>query len=161
MGKKAVLFIIVGIVLGAGLAAGGVFFMLKNGGIQAPVEPVVEVFDTTQGYTLSLKDVLIPLVQTSSRPDYLKADFTVIFKTEEALAKAEGIAPHISEAIYSVFETKTANELKVHYDSNGAKIVPRETMKEEVLNAIRNVFLEEEDKENVAAIIIYPFNIGN
>lgn len=158
MGKKAILFIVIGVVLGVALAGGGIFFMLQNGG-EKPVEeePVIEEFDITQGYRLTLEKVQIPLAISSSKTNYLQADFTIIFKNAEILTKAEGLLPDIKDAIYGVFETKTANELKVQPNAEGNIVSPREAMKEPVLEAVRNVFFTEEEKEAVAAVAISSF----
>jgi len=158
MGKKAILFIVIGVVLGVALAGGGIFFMLQNGG-EKPVEekPVIEEFDITQGQRLTLEKVQIPLAISDSKTHYLQADFTIIFKNAEILTKAEGLLPDIKDAIYGVFETKTAQELKVQPNQNGETISPREAMKGPVLEAVRNVFFTEEEKEAVAAVAISSF----
>jgi len=159
MGKKAILFIVIGVVLGVALAGGGIFFMLQNGG-EKPIEEekeVIEEFDITQGYRLTLEKVQIPLAISSSKTNYLQADFTIIFKNAEILTKAEGLLPDIKDVIYGVFETKTANELKVQPNAEGNVISPREAMKGPVLEAVRNVFFTEEEKEAVAAVAISSF----
>ena len=119
MGKKALLFIIIGVVVGALLAGAGVFFMIKNGGEKPVEEEVIEEvipeFDKADGKRLTLEKVQIHLVQTSSKAVFLQADFTIIFKNPEALALAESMVPDIKDAIYGVFETKTA-ERKMHID---------------------------------------------
>lgn len=165
MGKKALIFIIIGVVLGVALGAAGIFFMLKNGG-EKPVEEeeeVVEVFDLTQGKRLTLEKVQIPLASTGSKSSYLQADFTIVFKTEEALTKAEGLVPDIKAAIYKVFENKTADQLKArpNLENNGVEqISPREAMREPVLESIKEVYSLEEDKENVASVIISAFIVA-
>ena len=154
MGKKAILFIVIGVLLGVGLAGGGIFFMLQNGG-EKPVEEeeeVIEEFDTTQGSRLTLEKVQIPLAVSSSKTNYLQADFTIIFKNSEILTKAEGLLPDIKDAIYGVFEVKTADELRT--------IGARETMKEPVLEAIRKLYNDEEDREKIAAVMIPAFIIA-
>lgn len=168
MGKKAVLFIVIGVILGVGLAAGGVFFMIKNGAI-VPEEEIkkIEEYDLTQGKRLTLEKVQIPLASSGSKTSYLQADFTVVYKTDEALEKANTMIPDIKSAIYGVFETKTADELKVkpagtNVDENGenmASVSPREAMREPLLDAIRELYLLEEDKENVVSVIISSFMI--
>ena len=169
MGKKAILFIIIGVVLGVGLAGVGIFFMLQNGG-EKPEEPeVIEEYDITQGKRLSLEKVQIPLKSTGSKTSYLQADFTIIFKTEEALNKANEMIPDIKDAIYGVFEVRTAEELKGQTVKLGEDGLPlenaeptsmRNAMKEPVLNAIRDLYFNEEDKENIVAVIIPSFIIG-
>ena len=52
------------------------------------------------------------------------------------------MVPDIKDAIYGVFESKTSDELR----AAGA----REAMKEPVLEAIRELYNEEEDRENIA-----------
>lgn len=164
MGKKALLFIIIGVVLGVALGAAGIFFMLKNGGEQpVQVVEVVEEFDLTQGKRLTLEKVQIPLAATGSKASYLQADFTIVFKTEEALTKAEGLVPDIKAAIYKVFENKTADQLKAKPSvENGEveQISPREAMREPVLESIKEVYSLEEDKENVASVIISAFIVA-
>ena len=158
MGKKAILFIVIGVVLGVALAGGGIFFMLQNGGEKpVEVEPVIEEFDITQGHRLTLEKVQIPLAISSSKTNYLQADFTIVFKNAELLTKAEGLLPDIKDVIYGVFETKTANELKVQPNADGTIISPREAMKGPVLEAVRNVFFTEEEKDAVAAVVISSF----
>jgi len=147
--KKIIIFLVIGLVLGAGLAGGGVYFMVQNGAIKAPEEVEEPAFDLKDGQRLTLEKVQIPLVQTTSKAAFLQADFTIIFKTAEALALAETMIPDIKDAIYGVFETKTVDELK----ASGA----REAMKEPVLEAIRELYNIEEDKEGIAAVMIPSF----
>ncbi len=165
MGKKALIFIIIGVVLGVALGAAGIFFMLKNGG-EKPVEEkeeVIEEFDLTQGKRLTLEKVQIPLATTGSKASYLQADFTIVFKTEEALTKAEELVPDIKAAIYKVFENKTAEQLRTKPTTENTEveqISPREAMREPVLESIREVYSLEEDKENVASVIISAFIVA-
>ena len=158
MGKKAILFLIIGIVLGAALSAGGVYFMIQNGALADPNAQVEEEYDLTQGKRLTLEKVQVPLVATGSKQSYLQADFTIVFKNEEALAKANEIIPDIRDAIQGVFEVKTADELKTQPTGEG-QISPREAMKGPVLEAIRNLYLLEEDKEAVVAVVISSFMV--
>jgi len=150
MGKKAILFIVVGVVLGVALAGGGIFFMIQNGAVEEPEEVVEPEFDLKDGQRFTLEKVQIPLLQTGSKTQFLQADFTIVFKTEEALGVAEAMAPDIKDAIYGVFEKKTADELRGN----------REAMKEPVLNAIKELYNNEEDRENIAAIIISSYIIA-
>ncbi len=150
MGKKAILFIIIGLVLGAGLAGGGVYFMIQNGTMKDPVEKVEE-FDLKDGQRFTLSKVQIPLVQTGSKTSFLQADFTIVLKNENALTLATSMEPDIKDAIYGVFESKTPEELK----TPGA----RESMKEPVLEAIRGLYNSEEDRENIIAVKISSFII--
>ena len=82
--KKVIIFLVVGLILGAGLAGGGVYFMVQNGAIKGPEEVVEPEFDLKAGQRLTLEKVQIPLVQTGSKAIFLQADFTVIFKNAEA-----------------------------------------------------------------------------
>ena len=59
MGKKAVIFIVVGILLGVGLAGGGIYFMLQNGAIKPEEEIVEPAFDLKNGQRLTLEKVQI------------------------------------------------------------------------------------------------------
>ncbi len=151
MGKKAVLFIVLGIVLGVGGALAGVFFMLNQS--SKPQKEVtdfkVEEFDLKNGKSLTLEKVQIPLVQTGSKKQFLQADFTIVFKDEKSLTQAEGMREYIKDAIMSVFEVKTADEL----NQPGA----RNDMKEPVLNAIRELYNDEVDRENIVAVMIPTF----
>lgn len=150
MGKKAVLFIVLGIVLGIGGALAGVFFML--GQTKEPVEEeeiVIEKFDLKDGSRLTLSKVQIPLIQTGSKKQFLQTDITLVFKTAEAMSLAEGMQEDIKDAIMGVFEVKTAEEL------TGA----RNNMKEPVLNAVRELYNNEEDRENIVAVMISSFII--
>jgi len=147
--KKIIIFLVVGLLLGAGLAGGGVYFMVQNGAIKAPEEVVEPEFDLKDGQRLTLEKVQIPLVQTGSKVQFLQADFTIVFKTAEALALAEAMGPDIKDAIYGVIETKTPDELKGN----------REAMKQPILEAIRGLYNNEEDKENIAAVVISSFII--
>lgn len=166
MGKKAILFIVIGALLGVVVAAGGVFFLLSSDKEQ-PEEEVVEIqeFDVAnEGKRFTLEKVQIPLVMMGSKASYLQADFTIIFKTEDALKKAEAMTPDIKSAIYGVFETKTADELRakpVANENNSEEklISPREAMREPVLEAIRNLYLTEEDKENIHSVVISSFMV--
>ena len=56
---------------------------------------------------------------------------------------------YIKDAIMSVFEVKTADEL----NQTGA----RNDMKEPVLNAIRELYNDEADRENIVAVMIPTF----
>ena len=152
MGKKAILFIIVGVVLGLSGALAGVFFMMDQ--INKPVEeePVIEEFDLKDGTRLTLEKVQVPLMQTTSKKQFLQADFTIVFKDEEALALAESMQEDIRDAIMSVFEVKTADEL--------SKPGSRNEMKEPVLNAIRELYNNEEDREKIMAVMIPSFIVA-
>ena len=167
MGKKALIFIIVGALLGVLLAGGGIYLILSNS--PAPTEegedgeePKVVEYDTTQGKRLTLSKVQIPLAGVGSKTSYLQADFTIIFKTDTALKKAEAMEPDIKSAIYSVFETKTADDLKVKPAIDGTAdnvVSPRIAMQEPLLNAIRAIYVTEEDKEDVVSVVISSFMI--
>lgn len=150
--KKLIIFLVIGLVLGAGLAGGGVYFMVQNGAIKGPEEVEEPAFDLKNGFRFNLEEVTIPLVQTSSKQNVVKANFTIILKSEEALTLAESMAPDIKDAIYGVFETKTPEELK---EPNA-----REAMKEPVLEAIRALYNEEVDKENIVSVKISSFFVG-
>ena len=170
MGKKALIFIIIGAILGVALAGGGIYLILSNS--PAPSEDgeegeesKVEEYDTTQGKRLTLSKVQVPLAGLGSKTSYLQADFTIIFKTEAALKKAEAMEPDIKAAIYSVFETKTADDLKVKPaipDENGnvkEVVSPRIAMQEPLLEAIRAIYVTEEDKEDIVSVVISSFMI--
>jgi len=167
MGKKALIFIIVGAVLGLLLAGGGIYLILSNSPV--PTEegeegeaPKVVEYDTTQGKRLTLSKVQIPLAGVGSKTSYLQADFTIIFKTDAALKKAEAMEPDIKSAIYSVFETKTADDLRVKPSVDGSTenvVSPRIAMQEPLLNAIRAIYVTEEDKEDVVSVVISSFMI--
>lgn len=170
MGKKTILFIIIGAVLGVALAGGGIFFILSHPSVPEEEgleeqEKKVEEYDTTQGKRLTLSKVQIPLAGLGSKTSYLQADFTIIFKTDAALTKAEAMEPDIKAAIYSVFETKTADDLKVKPaipDENGnikEVVSPRIAMQEPLLNAIRAIYVTEEDKEEVVSVVISSFMV--
>ena len=151
MGKKAVLFIVLGIVLGVGGALAGVFFMLNQSSKPQKefTDFKIEEFDLKNGKSLTLEKVQIPLVQTGSKKQFLQADFTIVFKDEKSLTQAEGMREYIKDAIMSVFEVKTADEL----NQPGA----RNDMKEPVLNAIRELYNDEVDRENIVAVMIPTF----
>ena len=127
--------------------------------------PKIEEYDTTQGKRLTLSKVQVPLAGLGSKTSYLQADFTIIFKTENALKKAEAMEPDIKAAIYSVFETKTADDLKVKPatpDENGnikEVVSPRIAMQEPLLEAIRAIYVTEEDKEDVVSVVISSFMV--
>lgn len=166
MGKKAILFIVIGVVLGVALAGGGIYFMIQNAAEKPETEePEIEEYDLTQGKRLTLEKVQIPLASSGSKTSYLQADFTIVFKTEDALNKANEMIPDIKAAIYSVFETKTADQLKVkpttETEDGEAKsdISPREAMREPVLDSIRNIYTTEEDKENIVSVVISSFMV--
>ncbi len=152
MGKKAIIFIIVGILVGALIAGGGVFFILRNGAEKPDVPEVIPTFDIKDGQRFTLQKVQIPLYQTGSKASFLQADFTIIFKNKEALTLAQSMEPDIKDAIYGVFEVKTAEELK--------ELGAREAMKEPVLEAIRELYNDEEDRENIVAVKISSFIVS-
>lgn len=150
MGKKAILFIVIGIVLGIGGALAGVFFMLNQGNpANENKEFRVEEFDLKNGKSLTLEKVQIPLAPTGSKTQFLQADFTIVFKDEDALTQAEGMKEYIKDAIMSVFEVKTSEELK----QPGA----RNNMKEPVLEAVRELYNDEADREKIVAVMIPTF----
>ena len=170
MGKKALIFIVVGAILGVALAGGGIYFILNNA--PAPeeedgetTEKKVEEYDLTQGKRFTLSKVQIPLAGMGSKTSYLQADFTIVFKTDVALKKAEAMEPDIKAAIYSVFETKTADDLRAKpatIDENGnavESVSPRIAMQEPLLNAIRAIYVTEEDKEDIVGVVISSFMI--
>lgn len=149
MVKKVVIFIIIGVVFGIAGALAGVFFMMNKANEPEVTEPVVETFDLKDGTRLTLEKVQVPLLQTDNTKHFLQADFTIVFKSEEALALAEGMNQDIKDAIMSVFEVKTAAEL--------TQVGARNDMKEPVLKAIRELYNNEEDRENIVAIMISSF----
>lgn len=150
MAKKALIIIIVAAVLGLGLAGAGIFFIMKDKAPEEePGEVVVEKFDLKNGKHLTLEKVQVALMKTTSKASYLMADFVITFKSEEALKQAETMTPYIKDAIMSVFEKKTSEELAGN----------REAMKEPVLNAIKALFNNEEDKEQVVSVAISSYNI--
>lgn len=163
MGKKAIVFIIIGIVLGAGLAAGGTFFMLKNGAIKPEPENVVQEYDKTSGKRLTLEKFTVPLVQTSSQSSYIAANFTIIFKDEDALTKAQDLVPDIKEAFYKILAVKTADQLKVRLVSNedgtSTMVNPILDLKKDLLEAVKDIYTTEEDKETVIDVIVEPLTI--
>ena len=65
--KKLIIFLVVGLVLGAGLAGGGVYFMVQSGTIKAPEEVVEPAFELKDGKRFTLEKVQIPLAQTGSK----------------------------------------------------------------------------------------------
>ena len=147
MGKKAILFILIGIVVGLAGGVAGAYFMIDQS--QPPEEPVIEEFDLKDGSRLTLEKVQVVLAPTESKKSILQADFTIVFKNAEALALAEGMKEDIKDAILGVFEVKTYNEL----NQPGA----RNDMKEPVLNAVRELYNNEEDRENIVAVMISNF----
>ena len=144
MGKKAVLFIVLGIVLGVVGAVVGVLVFLDQGKEPVVEEPVIEKFDLKDGSRLTLSKVQVPLIQTGSKKQFLQTDITLVFKTAEAMTLAEGMQEDIKDAIMGVFEVKTAEEL----------IGARNSMKEPVLTAVRELYNNEEDRENIVAVMI-------
>ena len=151
MGKKTILFVIIGVFLGVALAAGGIFFMINksNEADSENKENIVEEFDLKDGKRLTLEKVQIPLKQVTSKTQYLQADFTIIFKDEKSLTQADSMKEDIKDAIMGVFENKTADELRGN----------RNLMKEPVLEAIRELYNNESDKENIVAVMIPTFII--
>jgi len=149
--KKLIIFLVIGLVVGAGLAGGGVYFLVQNGTVKPPEEVEEPPFDLKNSHSLTLEKVQIPLAKTSSKTRYLQADFTIVFKTPEALALAESMQPYIKDAIYGVFEVKTPEEL--------SDVKAREDMKEPVLKAIRELYNDEADRENIFTIMIPSFTV--
>ena len=145
---KNIIIIAIAAVVGiVGGGAGGYFLALKLN--PAPVEVVEEeVFDLQNGASLALNDVTIALKKSGSKSSFLKASFVIVFENEETLAAAEKMADYYRDAILSVFENKTAEEL----DTLG-----RNEMKEPILDAIRALYNNEEDREKIVAVMIPSF----
>jgi len=149
--KKIIIFLIIGLVVGAGLAGGGVYFLVQNGAVKAPEVVEEPPFDLKDGKSFTLEKVQIPLAQTGSKQSFLQADITIVLKTEEALTLAEGMAPYIKDAIYGVFANKTPDELNIKN---------RETLKKEVLDAVRELYNQEEDRENIFTVMFPSFIVA-
>ena len=147
MGKKAILFILIGIVVGLAGGVAGAYFIIDQS--QPPEEPVIEEFDLKDGSRLTLEKVRVVLAPTNGKKAILEADFTMVFKTPEALTLAEGMQQDIKDAILGVFEVKTYEEV----NQTGA----RNEMKEPVLKAVRELYNNEEDRENIVAVMISNF----
>ena len=100
MGKKALIFIIVGVVLGLAGGAAGVFFIMNKVNEANNPEPViVEEFDLKDGKNLVLEKIQVPLAQTTSKRQYLQANFTIVFKDEETLTLASGMTDAIKDLL--------------------------------------------------------------
>ncbi|MBP3284099.1 MAG: flagellar basal body-associated FliL family protein [Clostridia bacterium] len=150
MAKKALIIIIIAVVFGLVGAGAGVYFMMNRfDPNKQVVEPEETGFDLKDGSSLALNDVMISLKKTGSKASYLKASFVIVFEDEKALATAEKMTDYYRDAILSVFESKTAEELS---DSN-----KRNEMKEPVLEAIRSLYNNEEDREKIIAVMIPSF----
>lgn len=148
--KKSLIIIIISVTVSLLIAFGGVWFVLKNKS-QATEENVVEEknseIDYKKAKTFSIEDITVKLKQTASKPSYLVTKIVIVVKDEKALAEVEGLADIIKDSILSVLETKTAEELE------GS----RNAIKEPLLEAIRNIFPAQEDKDKIVAISIPEF----
>ena len=152
MVKKILVMLVVAIVFGVAGAAGGVFFMKS----QFDPEKIAAMqeepeFDLKDGSSLALNDVMVALKKTGSKSSYLKASFVIVFQDEEALATAENMTDYYRDAILGVFEEKTAEELNAS---------SRNEMKEPILEAIRALYNNEEDREKVVAVMIPSFIVS-
>ena len=182
---KNIIIIAIAAVVGiVGGGAGGYFLALKLN--PAPVEVVEEVFDLKDGASLPLDTMTIKLKPSGGRSAVLKAKFVVVLKDEEALATAEKMKDYYYDAILSVIETKTAEDLggftsttvtkpteivatadelanaseNVENSEQTIEISKRNAIKEPILEAIRALYNNEEDREKIMSVMITDFSVN-
>jgi len=145
---KNILIIVIAAVVGiVGGGVGGYFLASKLNPANQVLEEEV-AFDLQNGSSLALNDMTIALKKSGSKSSFLKASFVIVFEDAETLATAENMTDYYRDAILSVFEDKTADDLN---------IVGRNEMKEPILQAIRELYNNEEDREKIVAVMIPSF----
>lgn len=149
MAKKAIILIIVLVVVGMAGTVGGLIYFLNRPAEAEVVEEVDEGIDYETAKLLTISDMKVRLKQSGIKPSYLLANIDITLVDEEALTKFEALQPIIKDAILGVLETKTAEEL----DGNRAEL------KEPVLQAIKDIFPKQEDKDKILGVAISQFLI--
>jgi len=149
---KNILIIAIAAIVGVvGGGVGGYFLASKlNPANQVVVEEETEI-DLKDCSSLVLEDVTIPLKRVSSKAVFMKANFIITLADEEALTTAEKMKEYYRSAILSVFESKTVAEL------DGK----RNDMREPVLQAIRELYNSEEDREKIIGVDIPVYTLPN
>lgn len=152
---KNILIIVIAAVVGVvGGGVGGYFLANHfNPANQATLEEEAE-FDLKDGASLALNDVKILLkkAEGSTKTPYLQASFVIVFKDADALTTAENMTEFYRDAILSVLELKTKAELS----SENA----RNEIKEPILQAVRELYNSEEDREKIVKVMIPSFILG-
>lgn len=149
MAKKAIILIIVLVVVGMAGTVGGLIYFLNRPAEAEVVEEVDEGIDYETAKLLTIADMKVRLKQSGIKPSYLLATIDITLVDEEALTKFEALQAIIKDAILGVLETKTAEEL----DGN------RAALKEPILQAIKDIFPKQEDKDKILGIAISQFLI--
>lgn len=149
MAKKAIILIIVLVVVGMAGTIGGLVYFLNRPAEAEVVEEVDEGIDYETAKLLTIAGMKVRLKQSGVKPSYLVASIDITLVDEEALTKFEALQPIIKDAILGVLETKTAEEL----DGN------RAALKEPVLQAIKDIFPKQEDKDKILGVAISEFLI--
>lgn len=155
MAKKSIIIIITAVTLSLVLAFGGAayFYYISNkekaGQEEVPVGNQEIEIDYKKAKTFAIEEITVKLKQTDSKAVYLKTKVVITVKDEKALVELEELADIIKDAILGVFETKSSQEL----DGN------RNSMKEPILAAVREIFPKQEDKEKILSISIPEFFI--
>lgn len=150
MAKKAIVLILVFVFVGMAATIGGLVYLLNK-----PAEQEVEVVDEGIDYTTAkllnvATDMKVRLKQSGVKPSYLVATVDVTLVDDKAVTQFEPWKNVMMDAILGVLETKTAEELE---GGNRASI------KEPVLNAIKDIFPKQEDKDKILGVAISQFLI--
>lgn len=149
MAKKAIILILVLVFVGMAGTIGGLVYFLNKPAEAEVVEEVDEGVDYETAKLLTIADMKVRLKQSGVKPSYLLANIDITLVDEEALTKFEALQPIIKDAILGVLETKTAEEL----DGN------RAALKEPVLQAVKDIFPKQEDKDKILGVAISQFLI--
>lgn len=161
MNKKFILTIILTVVvtflISFVAAVGTVYVALDKINNPDEEEEVVEEIDPGKiNYellqTYTLKKMTIKLAQTASKPHYLILESGVYVADEEMLARMAPVNSKIEEAIFNVFADKTAAEIEGKEN--------RPIMKQLMLDAIREIFLTQEDKDKIVDVVITNYMIA-
>ena len=114
------------------------------------IDPGKIDYELLQTYTL--KKMTIKIAQTASKPHYLILESGICVTDAEMLARLEPLNSKIEEEIFNVFADKTAAELEGKEN--------RPIMKQLMLDAVREIFVKQEDKDKIVDVVITNYMIA-
>ena len=165
--KKLIIFIVVGIVLVC-LSIGGTLFAVKMLSPQPDVEaaeevidetveldedgnPIIEEEDIKKAYAIyfPLKPPIIVNFQSRGRQRFLQADITLMTREDDVVDAIETHMPMIRNALVLKFGGQVYEELQTEQG--------RELLRQESLEALQNIMLQEIDKTGIEKLLFTNF----
>jgi len=161
--KKVIIFIIIGVVL-IGLSVGGTLFAVKMLAPEPIVEesieaeavdedgnPIVEEEEVEKGYAIyfPLKPPIIVNFQSRGRQRFLQADITLLTREDDVVDAIETHMPMIRNALVLKFGGQTYEDMQTEQG--------RELLRQESLEALQNIMLQEIDKTGIEKLLFTNF----